>query len=208
MIRKHSLTGAGVHRRCCSPVTDVLRASHSWSASSSQRPSARRKAPTPGSRRSSSEARRHRPRCPARPSSRSSARRRRRGAFTIAALCLTQAAMVRPRRSALTPRACRLTSRSSACVGFGGEDYLRRAASTGLATLVNDVKIAADDGTELPRELMGELWVRGPNIAKGYLGQPDATAKAFVKGGWCVRSECKQCGVGHCIDPAPPPCGH
>ena len=46
------------------------------------------------------------------------------------------------------------TETNSACVGIAGEDYLRRSASTGLATLVNDVKIADDDGNELPRGQM------------------------------------------------------
>ena len=48
------------------------------------------------------------------------------------------------------------TETNSACVGFGGNDYLIRPASTGLPSLVNDVIIADDSGNELPRGQMGE----------------------------------------------------
>lgn len=30
----------------------------------------------------------------------------------------------------------------------------------------------------------GEIWVRGPQVMKGYLGQPTATADAFARDGW------------------------
>jgi acyl-CoA synthetase (AMP-forming)/AMP-acid ligase II len=40
------------------------------------------------------------------------------------------------------------------------------------------------DGTPLERGQTGEIWVRGPQVTKGYLGQPVATANAFSGDGW------------------------
>ncbi len=37
---------------------------------------------------------------------------------------------------------------------------------------------------EVPRGELGELLVRGPQVMKGYLGQPDATAEAITPDGW------------------------
>lgn len=40
------------------------------------------------------------------------------------------------------------------------------------------------DGKELGAGETGEIWLRGPNIMKGYWNQPEATAQALVGDGW------------------------
>jgi long-chain acyl-CoA synthetase len=47
---------------------------------------------------------------------------------------------------------------------------------------VCDMKIAGDDGLELPRGEVGELWGKGPNVVKGYWRKPEATAETFQDG--------------------------
>jgi len=42
---------------------------------------------------------------------------------------------------------------------------------SGLATPVNDVKIM-DGNTAVPAGTVGEVWLRGPNVMKGYWKDP------------------------------------
>src|SRR5450432_1449647 len=46
-------------------------------------------------------------------------------------------------------------------------------------------KIMSDDGlTELPHNSRGELWVRAPNVMKGYWRNPKATSETLTPDGW------------------------
>ncbi|KAF5321030.1 hypothetical protein D9619_001099 [Psilocybe cf. subviscida] len=76
-----------------------------------------------------------------------------------------------------------LTETSSVAVGFAGEDYIERPKSCGLPTPVNDILIVQDGLVMRPGEV-GEVWLRGPNIMKGYWRDPAATAKALTRDGW------------------------
>jgi acyl-CoA synthetase (AMP-forming)/AMP-acid ligase II len=44
--------------------------------------------------------------------------------------------------------------------------------------------IDPETGTDLPSGQPGEVWVRGPNVMKGYLNNPEATAKTVDADGW------------------------
>ena len=61
-------------------------------------------------------------------------------------------------------------------------DALRKAGSAGAPALHCEVKVAGDDGAELPPGRDGEILVRGPNVATGYWNAPGETAQAFAKG--------------------------
>ncbi|KAF3176341.1 hypothetical protein TWF751_003394 [Orbilia oligospora] len=45
-------------------------------------------------------------------------------------------------------------------------------------------KLVDADGKELGRNQPGELWVRGPNVMKGYYNKPEATADTITPDGW------------------------
>ena len=57
----------------------------------------------------------------------------------------------------------------------------RKPGSVGLPTGVA-VTILEDDGTELPPGREGELALKGANVTKGYLNNPEATRDAFTNG--------------------------
>jgi long-chain acyl-CoA synthetase len=62
----------------------------------------------------------------------------------------------------------------------GPDARLLRAAGRALPGV--DLKVAGDDGTELARRQVGEVWVRGPNVMLGYWNKPELTAATIVDG--------------------------
>jgi long-chain acyl-CoA synthetase len=81
-----------------------------------------------------------------------------------------------------------LTETSAATALNSGEEYLRKPESVGRAFPVNDVAVVPEgyEGIEppdLPRGTVGELWVKGPNVVRGYWNRPEETARA-ITGGW------------------------
>jgi long-chain acyl-CoA synthetase len=62
-----------------------------------------------------------------------------------------------------------------------GDDTLLNSVGQSLVGV--DLKVVDDGGDEVPVGGVGEVVVRGPNIAKGYLKRPEATAEAF-RDGW------------------------
>ena len=59
------------------------------------------------------------------------------------------------------------------------------AGSIGVALCNIECRIVdADSGHDVGTNERGELWVRGPNVMKGYLGAPEATAATISEDGW------------------------
>ena len=58
-----------------------------------------------------------------------------------------------------------------------------RFKSAGRAAMGVDLKIADEQGNEVPRGTIGEVCSRGPHVMLGYWQRPDLTAEA-VKNGW------------------------
>jgi long-chain acyl-CoA synthetase len=54
----------------------------------------------------------------------------------------------------------------------------------GLPVPSTEVTFRDDDGNELPLGQVGELWVRGPQVMKGYWNRPDETVKVLNAEGW------------------------
>jgi long-chain acyl-CoA synthetase len=75
-----------------------------------------------------------------------------------------------------------MTEVSGAFTGHQAEDYESRPSSCGPALPTGDMKIVDETGIELPPGGVGELWVKGPNVVRGYWRNPEATAATFVDG--------------------------
>jgi long-chain acyl-CoA synthetase len=75
-----------------------------------------------------------------------------------------------------------LTETSSVTTTNAGEDYRRKPDSVGRAMPVCEVKVVDDAGNELPCGAVGEIWIKGPNVVKGYWNKPEATADTFSDG--------------------------
>ena len=75
-----------------------------------------------------------------------------------------------------------MTETSATFTNHRGEDYANRPDSAGPAVPVCEMKILGEDGAELPVGEAGELWAKGPNVAKEYWRQPQATAATFIDG--------------------------
>ncbi|KAF9451706.1 acetyl-CoA synthetase-like protein [Macrolepiota fuliginosa MF-IS2] len=76
-----------------------------------------------------------------------------------------------------------LTETNSVAVCVAGEDYDARTTTCGLPTPVNDVVIMAND-KQVPAGTVGEVWLRGPNVMKGYWHDEAATDKVLTQDGW------------------------
>jgi long-chain acyl-CoA synthetase len=83
-----------------------------------------------------------------------------------------------------------LTETSAAVALNTGPDYVAKPESCGTAVPVCEIALVPEDFTgeeptvELPRgpDVVGELWIKGPNVVRGYWHQPEATAVSFTKG--------------------------
>ena len=76
-----------------------------------------------------------------------------------------------------------MTETSATVTSHRAEDYLHRPDSCGPPLPVSSLRIMDADATRvLPPGAVGELWVSGPQVVKGYWNNPEATAATFVDG--------------------------
>jgi len=70
------------------------------------------------------------------------------------------------------------------CMRVPIEDaHMTGSGSVGVPVKYREVRIVDEDGRDVPRGEIGELWVRGPGIFKGYYNKPEANSSSFT-GEW------------------------
>jgi long-chain acyl-CoA synthetase len=97
-----------------------------------------------------------------------------------------------------------LTETSSLTTMNSGSDYERKPDSVGPPVPVVDLKVVDEEGAELPTGKTGELWVKGPNVVRGYWDNPEATAATFTDG-WLHTGDVAEIddeGFVHIVDRA------
>ena len=82
---------------------------------------------------------------------------------------------------------------SEICSAFGMPPFdpdtlLSKVGSCGLPFISIETRIVDTAGNDMPPGEVGELWLRGPSITRGYWNQPEATAAAFSDG-WFMTGD-------------------
>jgi len=66
--------------------------------------------------------------------------------------------------------------------GISGAEYLARPRSTGRTIPIMRIEVRDEQGREVPRGEIGEIWFFGPTLIRGYWNKPEATAETIVDG--------------------------
>lgn len=64
-----------------------------------------------------------------------------------------------------------------------------RIGTVGLPMPSTEVRLVDDAGNDVPLGERGEIWVKGPQVMKGYFNRPDETAKTLTPDGWLMTGD-------------------
>ncbi|TDR32109.1 class I adenylate-forming enzyme family protein [Aquamicrobium defluvii] len=76
------------------------------------------------------------------------------------------------------------TETSSPAIMIRPGEGVERAYSIGRPLPCVEIVVVDDKGNEVPRGHAGELWIKGPMLAREYFGDPEATSANFIDGYW------------------------
>ncbi|MFN7986394.1 MAG: AMP-binding protein [Thermoanaerobaculia bacterium] len=70
------------------------------------------------------------------------------------------------------------------CFSMSVEESVAKKGSIGRPLMMTEAKLVDEAGVEVPVGEVGELWLRGPHVSKGYWRNPAATAAALDDDGY------------------------
>ena len=80
-------------------------------------------------------------------------------------------------------------SETSPVASFNHPDSERKAGSIGTPIDGVQMRVVADDGSEVPQGEPGEIQIRGHNVMKGYWNLPEATKDSINAEGWFATGD-------------------
>ena len=75
-----------------------------------------------------------------------------------------------------------MTETCGIITSLSGDFFVARPDSAGPYMPNFEVKCVDDNGNEVPKGELGEIWVRGSSVIKGYINRPEATAESITDG--------------------------
>jgi fatty-acyl-CoA synthase len=82
----------------------------------------------------------------------------------------------------LLQQAFGMTETSPMVMSLSKDDAMTKIGSAGLPALHTECRVVDENGNDVERGQIGELWVRGPNVTPGYWNRPEATAESITDG--------------------------
>ena len=70
------------------------------------------------------------------------------------------------------------------CFAMSVDESVTRAGSIGKPLMFTRARLADERGEDVPVGDVGELWLKGPHVCRGYWNNPEATAQALDADGW------------------------
>ena len=75
-----------------------------------------------------------------------------------------------------------MTETCGVITSISGDFFVDKPESAGPALPVFETRLVDADGNDVPQGEVGELWVRGAQVIRGYLNRPEATAESITDG--------------------------
>lgn len=79
------------------------------------------------------------------------------------------------------------------CFTMTVADSYRKRGSIGRPMMFTAVKLVDAEGREVKTGEIGEMWIRGPHVSKGYWNNEEATRAAYGEDGWFRTGDLARC---------------